>query len=240
MKTVLITGGNKGIGFETAKQLAQHDYEVYLGCRNKENGQRALQELQSIGLSSVDMVELDVTNIDSIRQSKQILETKIEKLDVLINNAGIRGEVPQIASQVPIDVIRKVFETNFFGVINVTQEFIPLLIKSALPIIVNVTSDLGSLSWRSDPTSDAYQLERAAYGPSKTALNGYTVALAVELRDSKFKVNCVNPGHTATDFNNHMGTKPVEQGAAVIVKYAMLNESGPTGKFFSEEGETPW
>ena len=240
MKTVLITGANKGIGFETAKQLAKHDHAVYLGCRDKKKGQRAIEELQSLGLSRVDMVELDVTNIDSIKQSKRILETKIEKLDVLINNAGIRGDVPQIGSKVSIDIIRKVFETNFFGVINVTQEFIPLLNQSELPIIVNVTSDLGSLSWRSDPTSNVYLLERAAYGPSKTALNAFTVALAAELKDSKFKVNCVNPGHTATDFNNYMGTKPVDQGASVIVKYAMLNESGPTGKFFSEEGETPW
>jgi len=240
MKTALITGANKGIGFETAKQLAKHNYEVYLGCRDKEKGQRAIQELQNFGLSGVDMVELDVSNIDSIKTSKRILETKIEKLDVLINNAGIRGEVPQIASTVAVDIIKKVFETNFFGVINVTREFIPLLNKSELPIIVNVTSDLGSLTWRSDPTSNVYQLERAAYGPSKTALNAYTVALAAELKDSKFKVNCVNPGHTATDFNNHMGTKSVDQGAAVIVKYAMLNGSGPTGKFFSEEGETPW
>jgi NAD(P)-dependent dehydrogenase (short-subunit alcohol dehydrogenase family) len=240
MKTVLITGANKGIGFETAKQLAERDYFVYIGSRDKEKGQKAKQELHSIGLRNVDMVELDVTNIDSIKTSKRILDTKIEKLDLLINNAGIRGEVPQIASKVATDIIRKVFETNFFGVILVTQEFMPLLQKSVLPIIVNVTSDLGSLTWRSDPTIKSYQLERAAYGPSKTALNAYTVALAAELKDSKFKVNCVNPGHTATDFNDYMGTKPAAQGAAAIVKYAILNESGPTGKFFSEEGETPW
>lgn len=240
MKTVLITGANKGIGFETAKQLAKQDYEVYLGCRDKTKGRKAIAELQSLGLNSVDMVELDVTNIDSIRQAKQMLETRIEKLDVLINNAGIRGDVPQNASNVSVDIIREVFETNFFGVINVTQAFISLLKKATLPVIVNVTSDLGSLTWRSDPSFGVHKLERAAYGPSKTVLNAYTVALATELKDTKFRVNCVNPGHTATDFNNHMGTKPVEQGAAVIVKYAMLDESGPTGKFFSEEGETPW
>jgi NAD(P)-dependent dehydrogenase (short-subunit alcohol dehydrogenase family) len=240
MKTVLITGANKGLGFETAKQLAQLDYFVYIGSRDKDKGHRAKEELHSSGLGNVDVVELDVTKSDSIKKARQTLETKIEQLDVFINNAGIRGEVPQLASKIPIEIMREVFETNFFGVIQVTQAFIPLLEKSELPIIVNVTSDLGSLTLRSDPNSNIYHFERACYGPSKTALNAYTVALAAELRDSKFKVNCVNPGYTATDFNNFTGTKPVAQGASVIVKYALLDESGPTGKYFSEEGETPW
>jgi NAD(P)-dependent dehydrogenase (short-subunit alcohol dehydrogenase family) len=240
MKTVLITGANKGIGFETAKQLAQLDYFVYIGSRDKKKGHRAKEELHSSGLRNVDVVELDVTKTDSIKKAKKTLETKITHLDVLINNAGIRGEVPQLASKIPVEVMREVFETNFFGVIHVTQVFIPLLEKAEVPIIVNVTSDLGSLTLRSDPNSTIYHFERACYGPSKTALNAYTVALAVELKDSKFKVNCVNPGYTATDFNNFKGTKPVAQGASVIVKYALLNEKGPTGKYFSEEGETPW
>ena len=240
MKTVLITGANKGIGFETAKQLAQLDYFVYIGSRDKKRGHRAKEELHSSGLRNVDVVELDVTKSDSIKQARRILETKITQLDVLINNAGIRGEVPQLASKIPVAIMREVFETNFFGVIQVTQEFIPLLEKAEVPIIVNVTSDLGSLTLRSDPNSSIYHFERACYGPSKTALNAYTVALAVELKDSKFKINCVNPGYTATDFNNFKGTKPVAQGASVIVKYALLNESGPSGKYFSEEGETLW
>ena len=240
MKNVLITGANKGIGFETAKQLAELDYFVYIGSRDIEKGQKARQEIHSSGLRNVDVLELDVTDIDSIKKSKKTLEAKITKLDILINNAGIRGEVPQVASKVPVEIIREIFETNFFGVIQVTQEFIPLLYKSEAPVIVNVTSDLGSLTLRSDHTLKNYQLERAGYGPSKTALNAYTVALAVELKDSKFKINCVNPGHTATDFNNYAGTKSAAQGASVIVKYATLNENGPTGKYFSEEGETPW
>ncbi|OGP53439.1 MAG: short-chain dehydrogenase [Deltaproteobacteria bacterium RBG_13_52_11] len=240
MKTVFITGANRGIGFETARQLAQLDYFVYIGSRDKEKGQRAKQELQGSGLRNVDALELDVTNLDSIKKARRILETKATKLDVLINNAGMRGEVPQRASHIPIEVLREVFETNFFGVIQVTQEFIPLLKKSQVPVIVNVTSDIGSLTLRSDTGWKHYKIERAAYGPSKTALNAYTVALATELKDSKFKVNSVNPGYTATEFNNYTGTKPVAQGAAVIVKYATLDENGPTGKFFSEEGETPW
>ena len=240
MKTVLITGANKGIGFETAKQLAQLDYFVHIGSRDQKKGHRAKEELHSSGLRNVDVVELDVTKSDSIKQARRILETKITQLDVLINNAGIRGEVPQLASKIPVAIMREVFETNFFGVIQVTQEFIPLLEKAEVPIIVNVTSDLGSLTLRSDPNSSIYHFERACYGPSKTALNAYTVALAVELKDSKFKINCVNPGYTATDFNEFKGTKSVSQGASVIVKYALLKENGPSGKYFSEEGETPW
>jgi NAD(P)-dependent dehydrogenase (short-subunit alcohol dehydrogenase family) len=240
MKTILITGANRGIGFETAKQLAQRGYFVYIGSRDKEKGQKAKQELQSSGLRHVDVLELDVTKIDSIRKARQSLETEVTKLDVLINNAGIRGGLPQTASGMPMEILKEIFETNFFGVIRVTQEFIPLLKKSEVPIIVNVTSDLGSLTLRSDPNWKFYQLERAGYGSSKTALNAYTAALAFELRNTKFKVNCVNPGYTATDFNDYKGTKPVGQGASVIVKYAILNETGPTGKYFSEEGETPW
>ena len=240
MKTVLITGANKGIGFEAAKQLAQLNYFVYIGSRDKEKGDRAKEALNSSGLRNVDVVELDVTKSDSIKKAKKTLESKITQLDVLINNAGIRGEVPQLASKVPVEIMREVFETNFFRVIQVTQAFIPLLEKAEVPVIVNVTSDLGSLALRSDRKSTIYHFERACYGPSKTALNAYTVALAVEMKDSKFKVNCVNPGYTATDFNEFKGEKPVSQGASVIVKYALLEEKGPTGKFFSEEGETPW
>lgn len=240
MKTVLITGANQGIGLEAAKQLLQKDCFVYLGCRDHDKGMQAKQTLQDSGWENVDLLMLDVTDIDSIRQARQSLESKSARLDVLINNAGTRGEIPQPASTVSVDEIRSIFETNFFGAIQVAQAFIPLLKKSDAPVIVNVTSDLGSLAFRSDATVKSYTLPRAGYGPSKTALNAYTVALAVELRETAFKVNCVNPGHTATAFNDFAGIKPAAQGAAVIVKYALLDQDGPTGKFFSEEGETPW
>ncbi|MEW6666908.1 MAG: SDR family NAD(P)-dependent oxidoreductase [Thermodesulfobacteriota bacterium] len=240
MKTVLITGANRGIGFETARQLAKLGHFVHMGSRDLGEGEKARQAMGAEGLLNVEVLELDVTKMDSIQKAKRALEDRIEKLDVLINNAGIRGEIPQPASKVPLRVVREVFETNFFGAIQVTQAFIPLLDRSDAPVIVNVTSDLGSLAFRSDPSVKSYSLERAAYGPSKTALNAFTVALASELRGSKFRVNCVNPGHTATAFNDYKGTKPVAQGAAVIVKYALLDQQGITGKYFSEEGETPW
>ena len=240
MKTALVTGANKGIGFETAKQLAQLGYFVYIGSRDKAKGLEATGKLKALGYANVDCIELDVTDMSSIKSARKEMEVTIQHLDILINNAGIRGEVPQPASKVPIERLRLVFETNFFGAVQTTQEFMDLLKKADQPRIVNLTSDLASLTNHSDPSWKFYPFKSAAYGPSKTALNAYTVMLAFELKDTNFKINCVNPGHTATQFNNYKGEKPVEQGAGVIVKYATLDKDGATGKFFSEEGETAW
>ncbi|MBI1767725.1 MAG: SDR family oxidoreductase [Bacteroidetes bacterium] len=239
-KSALVTGANKSIGFETAKQLAQLGYFVYIGSRDKTKGFKAIENLKAMGLTNVDCIQLDVTDINSIKVARQELETKTQKLDILINNAGISGGFPQPATKVTIDTLRLVFETNFLGAVQVTQEFIELLKKSDQPRIVNVTTELSSLTNHSDPNWKFAQFKPAAYGPSKTALNAYTVMLAVELKDTNFKVNCVCPGFTATDFNNHQGTKTVEQGARVIVRYATLDKEEATGKFFSEEGETAW
>jgi len=240
MKSALVTGANKSIGFETARQLAQLGYFVYIGSRDKTKGLEAIEKLNAMGLTNVDCIQLDVTDINSIKSARQGLEVKTKKLDILINNAGISGGFPQPATKVSHDTLRLVFETNFFGAVQVTQEFIELLKKSDQPRIVNVTTELSSLTNHSDPNWIFAKLKPAAYGPSKTALNAYTVMLAVELKDTNFKVNCVCPGFTATDFNNHQGTKSVEQAASVIVKYATLGKDGETGKFLSEEGETPW
>ena len=240
MKSVLITGANKGIGFETAKQLASLGYFVYIGSRDKTKGLKAVEKLKALGFPNVDCIEVDVTNIFSIKAARTELEVKTQHLDVLINNAGIRGDVPQPATKVSIDTLRVVFETNFFGAVQTTQAFMELLKKSDAPRIVNVTSDLASLTNQSDPTWKFYQYKASAYAPSKTALNAYTVMLAFELKDTNFKVNCVNPGQTATDFNNYQGEKTAEQGASVIVKYATLDKEGITGKYLSEEGETAW
>src|SRR5882762_6737702 len=239
-KSALVTGANKSIGFETAKQLAQLGYFVYIGSRDKTKGLKAIENLKAMGLTNVDCIQLDVTDINSIKAARQELESKIQKLDVLINNAGISGGFPQPATKVSIDTLRLVFETNFFGSVQVTKEFIELLKKSDQPRIVNVTTELSSLTNHSNPNWKFAQFKPAAYGPSKTALNAYTVMLAVELKDTNFKVNCVCPGFTATDFNNHQGTKTVEQGARAIVKYATLDKDEVTGKFFNEEGEIAW
>ena len=240
MKSALVTGANKSIGFETAKQLARLGYFVYIGSRDKTKGFKAIENLKAMGITNVDCIQLDVTDINSIKVARQKLEAKTQKLDILINNAGISGGFPQLATKVSIDTLRLVFETNFFGVFQVTQEFIELLKRSDQPRIVNVTTELSSLTNHSDPNWRFAQFKPAAYGPSKTALNAYTVMLAVELKDTNFKVNCVCPGFTATDFNNHMGDRKVEDAATVIVKYATLDKDGATGKFFGAEGKTAW
>lgn len=239
-KTVLITGANKSIGFEAAKQLLEKGYFVYIGSRNLTRGNEAVEKLKAAGYNDVALLQLEVTDSASIAQAKQQLESKIPHLDVLINNAGIPGSFPQDASTTDQSTLRQVFDTNFFGVIEVTQAFLPLLKKSAAPRIVNVSSDLGSLGNQTNSDYEHYAVKPIAYCSSKTALNAYTVMLAYELRNTNFKVNSVNPGYTATDFNNHSGPKSVEDGAKVVVDYAIIGDDGPTGKFFSDYGETPW
>ena len=245
MKTALITGANKSIGFETAKQLLQIGYHVYIGSRDLAKGQAAVEKLKAEGLTEAEAIQIDVTDKTSINSAQNIISEKNGSLDVLINNAGISGGFPQNATDVDVDVIRMVFDTNFFGVINVTQVFLPLLQKSAQPVIVNVTSGLGSLTLHSDPDWKHYQAKSAAYGPSKTALNAYTVVLAYELRDTPIRVNVVDPGYTATDFNHNQGPLKVEDSAAFVAKYALIDADGPTGKFFSHDydennNESPW
>jgi NAD(P)-dependent dehydrogenase (short-subunit alcohol dehydrogenase family) len=241
MKKVLITGANKSIGFEATRQLLKQGYFVYLGARDRAKGEEAVAKLKAEGLTNVEAIQIDVTNSASIGAAAK----QVDKLDVLINNAGIAGGFPQTAAETSTDTIREVFDTNFFGVINVTQAFLPVLKESAEPRIVNVTSGLGSLTLHSDPNWKYYKVKSAAYGPSKSALNAYTIVLAYELQDTPFKVNAVDPGYTATDFNHHSGPGTVEDAAARVVKYAVIGEDGPTGGFFSDDnnpetGVSPW
>lgn len=240
MKTVLITGANKGIGFETAKFLLQEDFYVYLGCRNEELGRLAEEKLRKQNLINCSCIQIDVSDQKSIDRVKTEIEKKDGHLDVLINNAGILGRIPTPNDPLNIDDVQKVFETNFFGAIRVTQTLLSLLTESSSPRIVNVTSDLASLTLHHDPTWHFFPYKCIAYGPSKTALNAYTVALAYKLKDKNFKVNCVTPGETATDINNHQGDKRPEDACKIIAKYAMLEDDGPTGTFVSEAGELPW
>ena len=245
MKTVLITGANKGIGLETARELAQKGLFVYLGSRNLENGIDAANKLKAEGLNNIEPIQIDVTDQESVNAAQKEIGKKTGTLDILINNAGITGGAPQQANLASIEQFQRVFETNVFGVVRVTQAFLDLLKKSSEPRIVNVSSGQGSLTMCSDPTSKYYNHKGAVYQSSKSALNMYTINLAYELRDTAFKVNAVCPGFTNTDLNNHRGTGTVEEAAARVIKYALIDQDGPTGKFFCEEiypetGECPW
>jgi len=245
MKTVLITGANKSIGFETARQLLQQGYYVYLGARDTEKGLAAVKLLQQEGFDQVEFLLIDVDNPASIVSARETLGKKAPVLDVLINNAGISGGFPQTSIGAGINTFRKVFETNFFGVIEVTQAFIDLLYQSIQPRIVNVTSGLGSLTLHNDPNWKYYQVKGACYVSSKAALNAYTIVLTYDLKDTAFKVNAVDPGYTATDFNHHNGPGTIPDAAARIVKAATLGPEGPTGQFFSDDnnpqtGISPW
>ncbi|MBC3540178.1 SDR family NAD(P)-dependent oxidoreductase [Rufibacter sediminis] len=246
MKSAFITGANKSIGFESARQLLQKGYYVYLGSRSLENGLEAVRHLHAEGLTNVEAIRIDVTDQQSVEAARLEIGGKTEVLDVLINNAGIYGANPQNALDASIDTFKSVYDTNVYGVVRTTQAFVDLLRKSTEPRIVNVSSSVGSLSLQSDPTWRFYDFAKfAVYASSKSALNMYTVTLAHELRDTAFKVNAVDPGYTNTDFNAHQGTGTVKDAAARVVKYALIDQNGPTGKYFSEEtnpetGEIPW
>jgi NAD(P)-dependent dehydrogenase (short-subunit alcohol dehydrogenase family) len=240
MKKVFITGANKSIGFETVKQILALGHYVYLGSRDFEKGKEAAKQLNS---NRVEAIQIDISDEQSVANARKTIGSKTDSLDVLINNAGISGGFPQNPTALSMEIIRQVFDTNFFGTINVTKHFLDLLKAAPEPRIVNVTSGLASLTLHSDPSWKYYNFKGGAYGPSKTALNAYTIALAFELKDSLFKINVVDPGFTGTDFNQHRGTGNVADAAKIIVKYATLDANGPTGKFFSNESEDeryPW
>lgn len=245
MKKVFITGANKSIGFETARQLLKKGYYVYLGSRDLIKGKEAVEKLKAEGFKEVESIQIDVSSDESVKAALAEIADKTDVLDALINNAGITGGMPQSALTAGIDQFKKAFDTNLFGVVRVTQAFIDLLKKAEQPRIVNVSSSQGSLTLATDAYNKYYNHKGAVYQPSKSALNMYTIILAYELRDTRVKVNAIDPGFIKTDFNNHMGTGTVAEAAARITKYIMIDDDGPSGKFFSEEyspktGEIPW
>lgn len=253
MKKAFITGANKSIGFEVAKQLLQQGFYVYLGSRSLENGLKAVGQLKSEGLTNVEAIQIDVTDDNSVKNARLEIGKKTSVLDVLINNAGINGVkfdetgnfIPQTAQHTSVEVFKEVYETNVYGVVRVTQALLDLLRKSDEPRIVMVSSSQGSITLHSDPTYKYYHHKGVVYLSSKSALNMFTVNLAYELRDTNFKINAVSPGFTKTDFNHHRGTETVEDAGKRIVKYALIDNDGVTGKFFCEEtnpetGEIPW
>lgn len=238
-KTVLITGANKSIGFETARQLGRCGYGIWLGFRDDSRGQDAVARLIAEGLD-VRPIEIDVTSENSVRMAAERVRKEDGKLDVLINNAGILGATPANADEQSVDDIRAIYETNVLGPIRVTQSFKPLLKAAGLSNVVMVSSGLGSLGWLSDPENPFHGVNALGYNSSKTALNAVTVSLAKSLAADGIKVNAADPGYTATDFNGHSGYRTVEQAAAGIVWLARQEASGPTGGFYFEQTPVPW
>lgn len=242
----LITGANRGIGFETARQLGKQGIKVLIGARSEEKGLEAESTLKNEGLD-VEYINIDVDNTATHAAAAKTIEEKYGKLDILINNAGIfltdkefnadGGMVP--ASKTTQETFRKTFDTNFFNTIDVTQTLLPLIRKSDAGRIVFLSSGLGSLTMHSDPKSPIYNFKVPAYNISKTALNGYVVHLAHELKGTNIKVNTAHPGSVVTDMNAS-GDIPVEEGAKTSVALATLPDDGYSGKFIHLGQELPW
>jgi len=237
-RVALITGANKGIGFETARQLARLGITVLLGARDGKRGQRAAETLRGEGLEARPIV-LDVTDQSTIDAAAVHIEREFGRLDILVNNAGIFIE-KQPASRCQLENLRRTFETNFFGAFAVTKALLPLLRKAEAGRIVNLASDLASLGNTSDPQWALNEHVYFAYASSKVAINAMTVALAKDLRNTPIKVNSADPGFTATDMNGHTGPKKPEQAALVPVQLATLPPDGPSGGYFDENGPVPW
>ena len=238
-KSVLITGANKSIGYETARRLGALGYRIWLGSRDAARGDAAAKTLRAGG-SDIRIIAIEVSDDGSVTAAAERVRAEDGKLDVLINNAGIAGELGLQPSEQSIDSVKTVYETNVYGPIRVTQAFLPLLKAAGDANIVNVSSGLGSLTKLSDPTQTFSNYNLLAYDTSKTALNGITVAFAKELRGTGIRVNSCDPGYTATDFNQHRGHRSVEQAAEIIVKLATLGPDGPTSGFFNDDGVVPW
>lgn len=238
-KTVLITGANKSIGFETARQMGRQGFRIWLGSRDETRGQEAAARLTGEGLD-LRVLAVDVTDDRSVQAAAARVGQEDGSLDVLINNAGIPGRSRVSPSQEPVDEIREVYETNVFGPIRVTQAFLPLLKASGQASVVMVSSGLGSLGWLSDPANQFYGVNILGYNSSKTALNAVALAFAKELKDAGISVNTADPGYTATDFNGHTGYRTVEQAAAGIAWLASQGLQGTTGGFFFEQDKVPW
>jgi NAD(P)-dependent dehydrogenase (short-subunit alcohol dehydrogenase family) len=236
MTTTLITGANKGLGHETARRLIEAGHTVYLGARDAERGRRAAEALGARPLT------LDITDDASVAAAVETVEADGAGLDVLINNAGIEGRGPGNsiigAADVTADMMREMFETNVFGTVRVTHAFLPLLRRSAAPVVVNVSSGLASLTGLSTPGIPAYAYPGVAYPASKTAVNMITVQFAKAFPE--MRINAVEPGFTKTDLNGNTGVQTVEEGAEIIVRMAQVGPDGPTGGYFAASGPLPW
>lgn len=238
-RIALVTGANKGIGFEVSRCLGQAGLTVLMAARNPDLGHTAATSLQAQGLD-VRFIELDVVSPATIETAAATIAAEFQRLDVLVNNAGINAPGDGPPGIADLDAVRRVLETNFLGTLAVTQAMLPLLRKSSAARIVNVSSGLGSLQWNADPNWEYAAVKLTGYSASKAAMNMLTVHLAYELRDTPIKVNASDPGYTATDLNGNRGHQTVAEGAAETVRLALLPADGPTGGFFATAGPDPW
>ncbi|RYG38863.1 SDR family oxidoreductase [bacterium] len=238
-KVALITGANKGIGFEVARQLGKTGMVVLLGARDATRGAESAEKLRNEGLD-VREIAIDLGDLETVEAAAAQIESEHGRLDILINNAGIIAQGDGGPSTASLEAVRRVFETNFFSTLAVTQAMLPLVRKSASGRIVNVSSGLGSLALNSDPASPYAEVKIIGYNGSKAALNMMTIQLAYELRDTPIKVNAADPGYTATDLNGNSGHQTVEEGAEEAVRLALLPDDGPTGSYSDRNGTVPW
>ena len=239
-KIAVITGANKGIGLETARQLGKQGVTVLLGSRDLAKGEAAARKLQAEG-ADVQPLEIDVNDDQSIRKAADKVQRDFGRLDILINNAGVMlDDEKKKVSEQSLDAWRETFETNLFGLIATTQAFLPLLRKSEAGRIVNLSSILGSITYHATPGSPVYDHKVAAYNVSKSAVNAFTVQLAYELKDTKIKVNAAHPGWVKTEMGGAGATMELPDGAKTSVALATLGKDGPNGTF-THIGETlPW
>ncbi len=237
-KVALITGANKGIGFEVARQIAKAGWTVFAAARDQKLGEEAAAKLQAEGLD-VQFVCIDLGAQESIAIAAEIIRKHFGKLDLLVNNAGTTNKGDGPPSKVSLEALDTVMRTNFIGAVAVTQAMLPLLQEAGKAQIINVSSELGSVSLQTDPNWKFAPVKVLAYCASKAALNMLTVQLAYEFREGNIAVNSVNPGYTATDLNGHSGPQTVEEGAAEIVRVA-LSDAPVTAKFLETSGEIAW
>ena len=238
-RITLVTGANKGIGFEVARQLGKAGHRVLLGARDAGRGQAAADTLQGEGLD-VRFVHLDLGDTASLARAAADIEASEGRIDVLINNAGVALEGDGNVSTANLDAVRRTFDTNYFGTIAATQALLPLVKKATDGRILNVSSRLGSLTYNADPNWEHAAVKMIGYNASKAALNMSSVILADELKDTGIKVHVVCPGYTATDLNGNSGPQTVQEGAEEIVRLATQANAGPSGSFTGREGPAPW
>jgi NAD(P)-dependent dehydrogenase (short-subunit alcohol dehydrogenase family) len=231
--TALVTGANKGIGYEIAAGLGALGWRVGVGARDDTRREEAVEKLRAAGADAFG-VPLDVTDDASVAAAA----ASLERLDVLVNNAGVTGGVPQEPTRVSIDTMRAAVEVNVYGVVRVTNAMLPLLRRSAHPRIVTMSSGVGSLT-RQTSGGETGPIA-AAYSPSKTFLNAVTVQYVKELADTDIKINLACPGYVATDLNGFRGVRTPQQGAAIAIPLATLPDDGPTGGYFEDAGSIPW